>query len=61
VGTEGVEAVISKGHMARVVRIACMSRKGKVMVPVIGIAAGTMSQEEVRASMGMAAEVKAVR
>jgi hypothetical protein len=61
VGTGGVEEVISKGHKARVVCVACMSGEGEVMVPVIGTAAGTMSQEGARASVGMAAEVEAVR
>jgi len=43
VGIGGVEEVISKGHEARVVRVACTSGEGEVMVPIIGTAAGMMS------------------
>ena len=59
-GTGGIKEVISERHEARVVHVACISREGKVMVPVIGTA-GTMSWEEMRTSVGVAAKVGAVR
>ena len=59
-GTGSVKDVLSKRHEARVVHVACMSRKGEVMVPVIGTA-GMMSQEGMWASVGVVAKVGAVR
>jgi hypothetical protein len=52
-------SVICKGHEARVVHVACISREDEVIMPMIGTAD---SQEWMgRASVGMVAAVGAVR
>ena len=57
---------LGEEHEAGMVDVASMAGMreeddSEVMVPVIGTAAGTMSREGVRASMGVAAEAEAVR
>ena len=56
-----MEGVIGEGHEAIVAHVAYMRGEGEVMVPVLGTA-GMMDWEGMgRASVGVAAEVRAVR